>query len=545
MLKRFRGEKLLDADMKLKSLWQVSFDRHFQYQLDDRLSHLPSTIHHGISTRMANVSLYPLNCAHFAHPDSMTSHPYHRLRQACASRSKLEDELHYCYNCTQLPLAPTMDDTNAYWLIDWEPIIRMLRWKESFSDHDSVASALMTADSSTHCMLSDLCHAITNVVSREHRLRMNQLVLYYKVEDFFPKSSMEQSRPSYWANMIYLFHDSQLRSLQKIVLEVWIENRATIHTNNKSSIPELAESDRFMFQFVSEQLTRPFLQMTHRLVDRRVIWRKLIQQYTTSLCCDINSLIHPSKLNPIAHILNPGTIFVSGTDGHTRFMMLRSLVSTARSWVEFLVGLQRESSALFEVEGGTVGGYSVTKYDNRTQSSALSWMEGAATSALIAVMNDCKEQDTEAVTTDESFEMPVTEALATLFKMMKHVGAMNLLTQERQRLFVANPSHLNSIRLIDDTLQFDVDSWVQMEEQEEVAIDIDSCEAVLKHLIFPYLDYKDLVQPVCKLWTKIGKCNLLWKSLYHSHFGTAPIQWSIGVEEHDWKLHFRYAVLTS
>lgn len=345
--------------------------------------------------------------------------------------------------------------------------------------------------------------------------------------------------------MIYLFEDSQLRSLQKIFLEVWMENRATIHTNNKSSIPELAESDRFMFQFVSEQLTGPFLQMTHGLVDRRVIWRKLIQQYTTSLCSDVNSLIHPSKLNPIAHILNPGTIFVEGTDVHTRFMMLRILVSTARSWVEFLVGLQSESSALFEVEGGVVGGYSVKKYDYQTQSSAMPWMEGAATSALIAVMDDCTEQNTGAVPTDESFEMQVTEALASLFKMMKNVGAMNLLTQERQRLFVANPSHLNSIRLIDDTLQLDVDFWVQMEEQEEDAIDIDNTEAVLKHLIFPYLDYKDLVQPVCKLWTGIGKCNLLWKSLFHSHFGTAPIRWSIGVKEHDWKLHFRYAFLTS
>jgi hypothetical protein len=55
---------------------------------------------------------------------------------------------------------------------------------------------------------------------------------------------------------------------------------------------------------------------------------------------------------------------------------------------------------------------------------------------------------------------------------------------------------------------------------------------VLRVLIFPFLDYQDLVKPICKLWTELAGCNQLWKSLYEHHFGIistrnlpAPIHW--------------------
>jgi hypothetical protein len=67
-------------------------------------------------------------------------------------------------------------------------------------------------------------------------------------------------------------------------------------------------------------------------------------------------------------------------------------------------------------------------------------------------------------------------------------------------------------------------------------------DAVLRHLVFPYLDYRDLVKPICKLWTRLAGCNLLWKSLYGHHFGTMSIQRSNAVP-HDWKLHFRSTLL--
>ncbi len=128
---------------------------------------------------------------------------------------------------------------------------------------------------------------------------------------------------------------------------------------------------------------------------------------------------------------------------------------------------------------------------------------------------------------------------------MKNVGALKILTQEQQRLHLVDPSNLNSIRLIDDTLHLDVDSLAKMEEEEESTVYINSPETVLRYLIFPYLDPQSLVQPVCKLWTQLAGCNLLWKSLFHRYFDAAPARWSIGVKEHDWKLHFRYAISNS
>ena len=67
-------------------------------------------------------------------------------------------------------------------------------------------------------------------------------------------------------------------------------------------------------------------------------------------------------------------------------------------------------------------------------------------------------------------------------------------------------------------------------------------DGVLRHLLFPYLDYRDLVQPICKLWTRLAGCNLLWKSLYAHHFGTMSTQGSNAVPL-DWKLHFRSTLL--
>ena len=64
---------------------------------------------------------------------------------------------------------------------------------------------------------------------------------------------------------------------------------------------------------------------------------------------------------------------------------------------------------------------------------------------------------------------------------------------------------------------------------------------VLRVLIFPFLDFTDLIQPICKLWTRLAECNLLWKSLYRHHFGTSSMELTrnAAVLNDDWKLHFR------
>ena len=73
-------------------------------------------------------------------------------------------------------------------------------------------------------------------------------------------------------------------------------------------------------------------------------------------------------------------------------------------------------------------------------------------------------------------------------------------------------------------------------------IHITGPDGVLRHLIFPYLDYRDLAKPICKLWTQLAGCNLLWKSLYAHHFDTISRS---NVIPHDWKLHFRSTLLAT
>lgn len=77
--------------------------------------------------------------------------------------------------------------------------------------------------------------------------------------------------------------------------------------------------------------------------------------------------------------------------------------------------------------------------------------------------------------------------------------------------------------------------------------EIDSPDAVLKYLVFPYLDFKDILKPICKLWTRLANSNSLWKHLYLNHFGTSFTRWSILTfhsEAPDWKLLFRSKFLS-
>ena len=69
---------------------------------------------------------------------------------------------------------------------------------------------------------------------------------------------------------------------------------------------------------------------------------------------------------------------------------------------------------------------------------------------------------------------------------------------------------------------------------------------VLRDLIFPFLDFKDIVTSVsvCKLWTELVYSNQLWKSLHFSHFGNGcPAGWLISshstTDDQDWKMLFR------
>lgn len=80
-------------------------------------------------------------------------------------------------------------------------------------------------------------------------------------------------------------------------------------------------------------------------------------------------------------------------------------------------------------------------------------------------------------------------------------------------------------------------------------IDIDGPDDVLRHLVLPYLNFKDILRPVCKLWTQMTDSNQLWASLYENHFDMPHTRWlaqsSPSARSNDWKLLFRSALVAN
>ena len=101
--------------------------------------------------------------------------------------SKLEKLLYYCHYRTVKLFRPTTKDTLAYWLVDWGPIIRVIKWEGLLLDHDSdrVAgrsekSATPNCDNNTPA-LREVCHVVQNIIWTEHFNRLNQLGQFYGI----------------------------------------------------------------------------------------------------------------------------------------------------------------------------------------------------------------------------------------------------------------------------------------------------------------------------------------------------------------------------
>lgn len=75
----------------------------------------------------------------------------------------------------------------------------------------------------------------------------------------------------------------------------------------------------------------------------------------------------------------------------------------------------------------------------------------------------------------------------------------------------------------------------------EQKIELNSPQDVLRQLVFPYLDYKDIIKSskVCKLWAQLVDCNALWKSLYQHHFGPRSATLLSSTNQTGWKTLFR------
>ena len=166
------------------------------------------------------------------------------------------------------------------------------------------------------------------------------------------------------------------------------------------------------------------------------VWGNLIRQYTQSLCHDVQSLVHPSKLDPIANIVSNKTKPVKGHDIRTRITMLRMLISKIRGWAELFVGLQNETI-----------------------------VDESAPSKEVEVTPRDEGQDTS---------LAVSDALASLFGGLKSAGALNLLTSKERRR-AAKSSPLDIIRLVDESLQSDNWMQIQMERGE-----ITTCQKKVK-----------------------------------------------------------------
>mmetsp|Transcript_2795 Transcript_2795/g.7068 ORF Transcript_2795/g.7068 Transcript_2795/m.7068 type:complete len:170 (-) Transcript_2795:2731-3240(-) len=85
------------------------------------------------------------------------------------------------------------------------------------------------------------------------------------------------------------------------------------------------------------------------------------------------------------------------------------------------------------------------------------------------------------------------------------------------------------------------------ENTQPVKREIGSADDVLNHLIFPFLDFKDILQPICTRWSILANSNSLWAPLYRYHFGSAYDHWSSPLSHpsdvvsvtRDWKMIFR------
>lgn len=78
----------------------------------------------------------------------------------------------------------------------------------------------------------------------------------------------------------------------------------------------------------------------------------------------------------------------------------------------------------------------------------------------------------------------------------------------------------------------------------QTKFELDNPTSVMRDLIFANLDFFDIVKPVCKLWTRLSKCNVLWEKLYQYHFGgsisSLPL---LPTETLQWKNLFRSSFL--
>lgn len=98
-------------------------------------------------------------------------------------------------------------------------------------------------------------------------------------------------------------------------------------------------------------------------------------------------------------------------------------------------------------------------------------------------------------------------------------------------------------------LQQEFDAFDKETYYDEIVLDatltpkeINSPESILQCFVFPFLDARELLQPVCKLWSELAQCNRLWQKQYSHHFGAPCPKWLLPkVSSLTWKDYFHFA----
>ncbi|EED90987.1 predicted protein [Thalassiosira pseudonana CCMP1335] len=111
----------------------------------------------------------------------------------------------------------------------------------------------------------------------------------------------------------------------------------------------------------------------------------------------------------------------------------------------------------------------------------------------------------------------------------------------------AQKRKLNSLKALKTSimeLRNNTDNYAFLEQaeppkqQQSVIERGTSSDEMLSWLIFPFLDAKDLLKPVCKLWSMKAEDDKLWQPLYRHHFGEPITKFMISPSTMSWKEHF-------
>ena len=169
--------------------------------------------------------------------DLLPCHPYKQLRKIAspsflfkctnasksgdgesAFRNNVEESLEYCLYRTSVPFSPTENDTIAHWLVDWGPIIRMIQWRDLFSNHDSLVNT-----SDTNTALTHVCHAIRCIVGAVHCNRRR--LVHSRIAARTDQSSRIPRKKCSSRAVSSEFIGRSLTAIQKVLLDLWMDNK--------------------------------------------------------------------------------------------------------------------------------------------------------------------------------------------------------------------------------------------------------------------------------------------------------------------------------